>query len=187
MAMIVVGIDEVGRGCWAGPVVAGAVVLKGSLDGLTDSKLLTRRQREAMAPRIYDNAAAIGLGWVDAKYIDEYGLTAAIRLAMTRALAEISCSFDRIIIDGSYNFLAPDKRAVAQVRADYEVPAVSAASIVAKVARDQFMREVSKEYPDYGFDRHVGYGTKLHHERLVRHGVCVLHRRSFRPVSVILQ
>ena len=185
--VVVVGIDEVGRGCWAGPVVAGAVILSGPMAGLKDSKVLSKRQREKLAGVIEAEALAIGLGWVEAALIDAVGLTAAVRLAMARALQQIKPDYDEIIIDGQLNFLAANPKARAVVRADASVPAVSAASIVAKVARDRYMAEVAADYPDYGFAQHVGYGTALHLEKLKLHGVCELHRRSFKPVRALLQ
>lgn len=184
--MQVVGIDEVGRGCWAGPVVAGAVLLRVPVGGLRDSKKLTKRQREFLAAEIAKKAV-IGLGWVAPGEVDELGLTEAVRLAMRRALDEISTDYDEIIIDGDYNFFLDNPKARAVIKADDTVPAVSAASIVAKVARDNYMTEVAVKYPDYGFPSHVGYGTALHLERLKLHGISDLHRRSFKPVQALLQ
>ena len=182
--MQLVGIDEVGRGCWAGPLVAGAILLGDPIAGLRDSKQLTRLRREQLDKQIREKAVAYGLGWVSAQEIDEFGLTAAVRLAYKRALAAINAPFTDILIDGSYNFLADDPRATTLVKADATVPAVSAASIIAKVARDAFMREAAVRYPAYGFERHVGYGTALHQEALQKHGSCILHRQSFRPVAL---
>lgn len=184
--MITVGIDEVGRGCWAGPVVAGAVILNSPIAGLKDSKKLTKKQREKLAVEIFDKAIAVGLGWVDPKTVDEIGLSAAVRQAMELALAEIDATYDEIIVDGHLNFLAELSESRAVVRADDTVPAVSAASIVAKVARDQYMSEISEHFPNYQFDKHVGYGTALHLEMLKTHGVSVLHRKSFKPVAALL-
>jgi ribonuclease HII len=185
--MITVGIDEVGRGCWAGPLVAGAVVLAEPITGLKDSKKLTKSQRENLAEIIKSRAGAMGLGWVQPAEIDDIGLTAAVQLAMTRALGEIIIKYDEIIIDGNMNFLQSEPKARTIVKADDSVPAVSAASIVAKVARDNYMAEIAEQYPDYGFDVHVGYGTVLHLEQLKLHGVSEQHRRSFKPVAALLQ
>jgi len=190
--MLIVGMDEVGRGCLAGPVVAGAVILPEKFRRrkswlLKDSKLLTREQREIADQGIRSVALAIGIGWAEASIIDEKGLTYAVRLAMRQALEQITTDYQQIIIDGHYNFLSHDARSITLIKADSKVPAVSAASIVAKVARDNYMREVCSEYPDYGFDRHVGYGTRLHLERLKSHGVSALHRRSFLPVRSLLE
>lgn len=185
--MTIVGIDEVGRGCWAGPVVAGAVILDSVVDGLRDSKQLSKKQREKLVPKIQLAASVIGIGWARPSEVDRVGLTAAVGLAMRRALEQITTDYDEIIIDGNFNFLADNPKARAVIKADDSVPAVSAASIIAKVERDKFMARMSAKYPDYGFDKHVGYGTALHHERLKLYGVSDLHRRSFKPVQALLQ
>jgi ribonuclease HII len=185
--MITVGIDEVGRGCWAGPLVAGAVILGESIAGLKDSKKLSKLQREKLAKVIHQKAQAIGLGWVSAKEVDALGLTESVRLAMERALKQISIGFDEIIIDGNLNFFPDDVRAKAVIKADDSVPAVSAASIAAKVARDNYMAdEAHKEFPNYEFDRHVGYGTALHLAKLTEFGVCDIHRLSYKPIQKIM-
>lgn len=190
--MITLGIDEVGRGCLAGPVVAGAVVLparfhtkRGKLI-LRDSKLLSRAQREAWDGYIRRRALAIGLGWVWPEEIDRLGLTAAVRLAMHQALAAISCEYDEIIIDGNINYCADHAKARAIIKADNSVPAVSAAAIVAKVARDRYMAEIAQKYPGYGFEHHVGYGTRDHLAGLRSLGVSEIHRRSYEPVRLVL-
>jgi ribonuclease HII len=182
--MITVGIDEVGRGCWAGPLVAGAVILKSPIAGLRDSKKLSKLQRERLTASIYDQALAYGLGWVTPREIDSIGLTAAVRLAMQRAVADIQIEFDQIIIDGSFNFLADDKRSQTLIKADDLVPSVSAASIIAKVARDQYMAgSMHNLYPQYEFNKHVGYGTKLHSAALKKFGPSAIHRMSYKPVA----
>lgn len=183
--MLTVGIDEVGRGCWAGPLAAGAVVLDKKITGLKDSKQLSRRQREKFAATIRLEALAWGLGWASATEIDDFGLTKAISLAMQRALAEIAVAYDEIIIDGNLNFLAENPKAKAVVKADIKFTVVSAASIIAKVARDQFMAGICGQYADYGFDKHVGYGTALHLEKLRLYGLSDLHRRSFKPIQAL--
>ena len=187
--MIIVGIDEVGRGCWAGPLVAGAVILNANspILGLKDSKQLTKKQLQQLDQIIQKQALAVGLGWVTPAEIDEHGLTAAVRLAMQRALEQIKLDYDEVVVDGEYNFLKDSPKTRAVIKADATVPAVSAASIVAKVARDNFMTKLADEYPDYGFDRHVGYGTALHLEKLKLHGVSDLHRCSFQPIQNLLQ
>lgn len=185
--MVTVGIDEVGRGCWAGPLVAGAVILDAPIKGLKDSKKLTKKQREKFDVLIQKKAVAIGLGWAQPVEIDELGLTEAIRLAMRRALQLIAAEYDEVIIDGNLNFLSDNPKTRSLIGADDIMPEVSAASIVAKVARDNYMAEIAGRYPDYGFANHVGYGTALHLERLKLHGVSELHRRSFKPVAALLQ
>ena len=180
-----VGIDEVGRGAWAGPVVAAAVKLYRPVKGLADSKLLGKSRREQLAALIYQNAD-VGLGWVSAKQVDEIGLTRAVRRAMMEALNALKETGSEVIIDGSFNFLHDNPFARAIVKADMTIPAVSAASIVAKVARDTFMADIAKKYPDYQFDKHVGYGTKLHQEMLRLYGACELHRLSYKPIADLL-
>jgi ribonuclease HII len=185
---MLVGIDEVGRGCWAGPLVAGAVILQQPISGLRDSKKLSKKQRQTLAHATYEQAAAVGLGWVYPEEIDTVGLSNAVGLAMERALAQISEEFDEIIIDGNINFFPNDLRARAVIKADDSVPAVSAASIVAKVARDSYMStDAHEQFPLYEFNKHVGYGTKLHMELLRLYGVTPLHRKSYKPVMAIME
>lgn len=190
--MITVGIDEVGRGCWAGPLVAGAVILPPKLNlrvvpiDLRDSKKLSKKQRESTAEWIHEHALAVGLGWVEPSEIDSVGLVRAVGMAMERALAQITMYFEEMIIDGNYNFFATDPRSKAIIKADDSVPSVSAASIVAKVARDMHMSGLSEAYAGYGFDKHVGYGTALHIEALKTLGVSDIHRRSYKPIKAFL-
>jgi len=184
--MITVGIDEVGRGCWAGPLVAGAVILKRPIEGLKDSKKLSKKRREILSGQIHAEALAVGLGWVEPKEIDSVGLTRAVGLAMERAMAQITMHFEEMIIDGSHNFFPFEPRARALIKADDKVPAVSAASIVAKVARDKFMSELDEQYAGYGFDKHVGYGTAAHIAAIRELGVSDIHRRSYKPIMAYL-
>ena len=187
---MILGIDEVGRGPWAGPLVIGAVVLGDPQneiwEDLNDSKKMTAKKRKLQSEVILENAKATGLGWVSAEELDKVGLSEALRLATKRAVAEIprEC-FTEIIIDGTINFLrgTPLEELVTIIpKADSLVKEVSAASIIAKVARDNYMIELAQKYPGYGFDKHVGYGTKTHREALEKFGPCEEHRRSFRPV-----
>jgi ribonuclease HII len=183
--MNIVGIDEVGRGCWAGPLVACAAILHTPVVGLRDSKKLTAKQRLVLALQLRASAH-YGLGWVTPEEIDQLGLTAAVSLAMSRALEQLTEPYTEVIIDGNYNYL-PDVTGVSTlVKADDLVPSVSAASILAKVARDRYMTKLGEKLPLYGFEKHVGYGTKLHREALARHGVTSAHRRSYRPVQALL-
>lgn len=185
--MITVGIDEVGRGCWAGPLVAGAVILDKPINGLKDSKKLSKKQREQLSSEIKAQAKVIGLGWVTPTEIDEIGLTKAVGLAMERALGQIKIDYDEIIIDGNINFFPENSKARAVIKADDSISAVSAASIVAKVARDDYMAKIADKYPNYGFESHVGYGTAMHIERLKLHGVSNLHRLSYKPIASLIQ
>lgn len=182
-----VGIDEVGRGPWAGPLVFGSVVL-GSvhIDGLTDSKKLSKKRRESLDAMIRQSALAIGLGWVSAAELDEIGMSAALRLACRRSLEEISIPYTGIILDGTINFLDGTGKGpyvTTMKQADLLVPSVSAASIVAKVARDAYMSELDTKYPGYGFGSHAGYGTAAHKQAIELLGVTPEHRMSFAPLS----
>lgn len=185
MAMIL-GIDEVGRGPWAGPLVVGAVVLGGSaIDGLTDSKKLTKKRREALVPVIQAQAIAWALGWVDAEEMDRVGMSQALRIATRRAVEQIKQPYSEIIIDGTVNFLSETGKSAYVTclpKADLLIPSVSAASILAKVARDDYMTEQDLVYPGYGFKTHSGYGVKAHREAIQQIGVCPLHRLSFAPL-----
>ncbi|HYH75466.1 MAG TPA: ribonuclease HII [Candidatus Saccharimonadales bacterium] len=183
---MIVGVDEVGRGCWAGPLVAGAVLLAEPLPGLKDSKKLSKKRREVLDAIIREQAVAYGLGWVDPAEIDRIGLTASVRLAMQRAVACITSTYDALIIDGNYNFLHDHPLSSCLIKADDTVPAVSAASIIAKVARDNYMADSSATHQGYGFEKHVGYGTAQHIAALKEHGVSALHRRSFAPIKALL-
>ncbi len=180
---MIVGIDEVGRGCWAGPVVAGAVLLDRPIEGLDDSKKLSRVKRERLDAEIRVMAVSFGLGWVYSDEVDRVGLTEAVRLAMERAMQAITGRYDQIIIDGNYNYMPQNPKASALIKADSLVPAVSAASIIAKVARDRYMREMDAQFPGYAFEKHVGYGTAAHAAALNVLGPCQLHRQSFKPIA----
>lgn len=182
MNAMIVGIDEVGRGAWAGPLVVGAVLLGDApIDGLTDSKKLTKKQRERLDLEIRQKARGIGIGWVGAKDIDVIGLSDALKLASRRALAHIRHDYTEIIIDGTIR-LIDDPRVSVLKKADLLIPSVSAASIVAKVARDRYMTYLDGIFAGYGFKGHVGYGTALHQKAIREQGVTPLHRLSFTPL-----
>ena len=197
----ILGIDEVGRGPWAGPLVIGAVILSRDKNGelpswtvpLTDSKKLTEKKREELAQSILENAAATGLGWVSAQEIDALGLSESLKLATRRAVSEIKLQkvpFTEIVIDGTVNFLqgTPLERYVTVLKkADFLIKEVSAASIIAKVARDNYMKYLAETYPGYGFERHVGYGTAAHRAALEKLGPCPEHRFSFNPVAAFCE
>jgi ribonuclease HII len=185
--MVTVGIDEVGRGCWAGPLVAAAVALDSIIIGVKDSKKLSKKKRNSLSTQILQEALDYGIGWVSVEEIDTIGLTRSVRLAMQRALDQIGITYEEVIVDGNFNFLESEPKTKAIVRADGLIPSVGAASIIAKVARDTYMANASKVYTDYGFERHVGYGTALHVKMLKLHGVSPIHRRSFRPIQVMLK
>lgn len=188
------GIDEVGRGCWAGPLVAGAVVMSddyihdASLPWkLADSKQMTRLQRQRAEAGILTSSSvlAYGLGWVNNQEVDSLGLTKAVGLAMERAVQAAGMEADRIIIDGSYNFLPDHSNVTTMVKADASQPSVSAASILAKVGRDNWMTQADQRFPGYGFAAHVGYGTAAHRLALQTLGTCELHRLSFKPIAAL--
>jgi ribonuclease HII len=163
------------------------VILEEPIEGLKDSKKLGPARREELSLLINLQAKAVGLGWVDAATIDRVGITMAVKWAMERALEQIAAEYDEVIIDGQTNFLDGNAKARAVIKADASMPVVSAASIVAKVARDKYMVDMANLYPNYGFERHVGYGTALHLERLKKHGVTKLHRQSFKPIQQLLK
>jgi len=184
---MILGIDEVGRGPWAGPLVIGAVVLGGVvIDGLTDSKKLTKKRREELDIVIRAQAKGIGLGWVHADELDRIGLSASLVLATKRAVEQVRVPYHEIIIDGTVNFLKDTSKGqyvTTLKKADLLIPSVSAASIVAKVARDAYMTEQDTIYPGYGFISHVGYGTAVHRTAIEKLGVTPLHRLSFAPLA----
>lgn len=191
--MAILGIDEVGRGPWAGPLVIGAVILPDEkpewINELNDSKKLTAKKRKKLSEIILDEAKATGLGWVMSDEIDEIGLSEALKLAARRAVSEVQkkhVPFTEIIIDGTQNFLVgtPLEKYVSVLpKADFLIKEVSAASIIAKVARDNYMIKLAEKYPEYGFEKHVGYGTAAHKKALDIYGPCREHRRSFKPIA----
>ncbi len=188
--MAILGIDEVGRGPLAGPLVVGAVILpdddKEWYGGLKDSKKLSAKKREILSEIILAEAA-VGLGWVSNVELDKVGIANALKIATRRAVKAVQrlhVPFSQIIIDGKINFLSdtPLERYVSTVvKADDRIREVSAASIVAKVARDRYMVEIATKYPEYGFDKHMGYGTVAHRKALDEYGICPEHRLSFEP------
>lgn len=232
---IILGIDEVGRGSWAGPLVIGAVVLGPEFaqitspsasdntanntdkddesdnsarnisnsspaaerrllwQSLTDSKKLSVKKREELNLLIQKHAAAHATGWVSVAEIDHYGLSASLKLATRRAVKQILAQkiyFDEIIIDGTVNFLINTPltdRVTILKKADFLIKEVSAASIIAKVARDNYMVELGAKYPAYGFEKHVGYGTAAHKAALIEYGPCPEHRQSFKPIAELIQ
>jgi ribonuclease HII len=183
-----IGVDEVGRGCLAGPMlVVAARQLHELPDGVADSKTLTGIMREQLYGLII-KSCSFGEGWVTAAEIDAQGLTDATRLGVKRALDALGISDnEELIIDGHINYAPPSYTNVRTiVRADAKIPIVSAASIYAKVTRDKFMRSLATDYPDYGFEKHVGYGTAFHLSAINRYGAIEqLHRISFAPLKDI--
>lgn len=186
---MILGIDEVGRGAWAGPLLVGACVWPDGvqLKHLTDSKKLSKKQREKLEPELKRLALAFALGRVEAREIDQIGLAKSLHLASVRAVEQINPKlYDRIIIDGTVDFLDSPLVTVMK-QADLLVPAVSAAANLAKLTRDRLMAEFDNlpHYARYQFTKHVGYGTKLHRAMLEKYGPSDQHRLSFKPVAQI--
>ena len=186
--LLIAGVDEVGRGPLAGPVVAAAVILDPArpFAGLADSKKLSPARRERLALDIRANALAWALGRAEVAEIDRLNIFQASLLAMRRAVEALPMTPDRVLVDGKHcpPLACP---CTAIVKGDATVPAISAASILAKVARDAELRELHDRYPRYDFARHKGYPTAVHREALRRYGPCPEHRRSFAPVAAALQ
>ena len=181
------GIDEAGRGPLAGPVVAAAVVLDPDkpINGLDDSKALKHKVRLALKDEIQDRAIGWALGCANVEEIDRLNILQATLLAMRRAVSNLNMSIDMALVDGNVDpgLACPTKTIV---RGDTKVAAISAASILAKVFRDSVMLSSSKDYPEYGFDRHKGYGTREHLLALKQHGPSTFHRKTFAPVRDLL-
>jgi len=184
----VAGVDEVGRGPLAGPVVAAAVILHPDrpILGLKDSKQLTAEAREELADKVRSRALAWAVAWADHQEIDRINILQASLLAMARAVAALSVEPHEVQVDG--NQVPPvTLPVVAIIGGDSKVKAIGAASILAKVERDAAMVRLHTLYPQYGFDEHKGYSTPQHLDALQRHGACAIHRRSFAPVQRYLQ
>lgn len=178
------GVDEVGRGPLAGPVVAAAVILNPEyfIEGLKDSKLLTHKKREILSEQIKKYSLAWAIGRAEVEEIDEINIFQASLLAMKRAVEKLSLLPEFVVVDGTH---CPDINIPSKtiIKGDQLIPAISAASIIAKVARDAEMIEYDKHYPGYDFASHKGYGTKKHIEALLKLGISSIHRKSFKPCS----
>lgn len=189
----IAGLDEAGRGAWAGPVVAGAVILPldhadlaDALTGVTDSKQLSPRAREALFPVIVDVALATGVGCGTQHEIDTLGIVPATRLAMERALRALSIWPNALLVDA---LSLPDVRlpCTPLIKGDQRSLSIASASILAKVTRDRYMCDLDAVYPEYRFGQHKGYGTSLHRQNLQRLGPSPVHRRTFAPVRIVLE
>ncbi len=192
----VAGIDEAGRGAWAGPVIAAAVILP--LDkpdvleeltaaGVNDSKKLTPRKRERLADLIRARAVAVGFGGVSARFIDRDGILKATRKAMQRAVSILPTPPDALLIDAvDLSSLVPLPQKFMPYGDSLSL-SIAAASIIAKVSRDTFMAQLDERYPGYNFTRHKGYGTRAHREALERVGVSELHRKTYKPVAKLME
>ena len=189
---LIAGIDEAGRGPWAGPVVAGAVAFPELeisdylRDTLNDSKKLTAAKRENLFEELHKSGALIGIGMASVEEIDALNILQATFLAMRRAVNNLSQPIDFAIIDG--NKVPPDMPCPARflIKGDALSLSVSAASIVAKVTRDRLMSNLAKEFPFYAWEKNAGYGTKAHQEGLKSHGICIHHRKSYAPIKKFL-
>ena len=177
---LVAGVDEVGRGCLAGPVIAAAVILTNNIPGLKDSKKLSKKKREELSLKIMKNSY-FSFGSSSPKEIDEINILQASLLAMKRAILNLSVEPGKILIDGIHK---PDLNTDTQtiISGDSYIDEISAASIIAKVYRDNLMMQFDKEYPNFFFSSHMGYGTKMHKAALKKYGITPIHRKTFRGV-----
>jgi len=183
----VAGIDEAGKGSWAGPIVAAAVILnpKIKIKGIKDSKKLRSPDRKELYEKIIKSATAYGVGIVDQKKIDEIGITSANLLAMQEALDKLKPPPNYVLIDAvklEYKGLPTS----SVIKGDYKITSVAAASIIAKVSRDQIMDELDEQFPAYGFKHHKGYGTNHHFAMLNKYGICDLHRKTWEPMKYLI-
>jgi ribonuclease HII len=185
---LLAGVDEAGRGPWAGPVAAAAVILRpeSRFQGLNDSKQVAPEIRERLFEEIRRDALFYAVALVEAAAVDELNILQATFLAMRRALAGLAVRPDRIIVDGNRTIPEVTTRQEAVVKGDSKSASVAAASILAKVTRDRLMTAAHERFPLYGFNEHKGYGTPVHAEALRRFGPCPLHRRSFAPVRDVI-
>ena len=185
---IIAGVDEVGRGPLAGPVIAAAVILnpENPIQGLVDSKKISEKKRNILAKEIREKALAWAIGRAEHDEIDSINILQASLLAMKRAIESLSIQPELVLVDGVH---CPDiiYKVEAIIKGDNKVPAISAASIIAKVARDNEMIALDSQYPGYGFSRHKGYPTKMHVNALKELGVSSIHRKSFAPVKQLLE
>ncbi len=181
---LVAGIDEVGRGPLAGPVVAAAVILDIDLniEGIDDSKLLSSKRRENLFDKIQQTALSIGLSIIEPETVDRINILQATRLAMTNAVTNLAIKPDLLLIDGPIK-LDLNIPQIPIIKGDKLSVSISAASIIAKVTRDRIMQSFHDKYPEYGFDKNKGYGTKEHVIALEKHGPCEIHRKSFARIG----
>ena len=185
--LLLAGVDEVGRGPLAGPVVTAAVMLDSGhvIDGLTDSKRLTANKRQMLDLEIRSHALCYSIGQADVDEIDQLNILQATMLAMQRAVAGLTIRPNKVVVDGNR---VPDLPCAAEaiIAGDGLVDEISAASILAKVYRDSLMEDLHRQYPEYGFDKNKGYPTRMHREALLEYGATPCHRRSFAPVRNVV-
>lgn len=185
----VIGLDEAGRGPLAGPVVAAAVYYKGKdvILGVNDSKQISPKKREELSFKLTNHPCVMwGLGVISSRDIDKINILEASKLAMQKALLDLETKYkikaDYLILDGKMKLDIPINQ-VSIIKADEKIFSCSAASIIAKVTRDMIMVKMSKKYPEYLFEKHKGYGTRLHLEMIKKYGPCAIHRKSFKPIK----
>ena len=190
----IVGMDEVGRGAWAGPLVSAAVIMPGRIYKLRDSKLLTRKERQKLSYKI-KRTCKFGFGRVQTWEFNKLGLSKALLLSYERAIRVLRRKVDFLLIDGNQKFHSPalnhffrgDCLAYRSIiKGDMKCSSIAAASIIAKVERDRIMNKLAKIYRGYYFEMHKGYGTKLHQRQLLKHGVCKIHRTNYAPIKKAL-
>ena len=177
---VICGVDEAGRGPLAGPVFAAAVILPEGhiIEGVNDSKKLSEKKRDLLFDKIIDECVCYSIGTASEREIDEINILRATFLAMKRAVDGLEIKPDLALVDG--NQIPPVNADVLTiVKGDGKSASIAAASIIAKVSRDRYMIELAKQYPQYEFERHKGYGTKLHYEKIAEHGICEAHRKTF--------
>ena len=188
----VVGVDEAGKGPWAGPVTAACVVIhseKQVVKTVRDSKIMTRIQREKAYPKIIKKSSGFGIGIVDEKEIDKIGIQKAVKKSMRLAIKNMESKFNLktsyLIVDGSKTIPLRKKHVKRIIRGGLYHYSIAASSVLAKVTRDKIMHRLAKKYPDYGFHKHLGYGTKMHFKALKKYGASPIHRKSFAPIKTL--
>lgn len=182
--MLIAGVDEVGRGALAGPVIASAVILDKDIQGLNDSKKLTEKKRNTLFKIINNDALsiAIGIKWND--YIDNVNIKVASEHAMIDAIKNLNHKPDKVMVDGFPLDISIPNEGI--IKGDQKIESIMAASIIAKVTRDEIMRSFHYIYPMYGFDKNKGYGTKQHHNALKEYSYTSIHRETFKPISSMI-
>lgn len=180
----IAGIDEAGRGAWAGPVAAAAVIFAPGvvIDGVDDSKKLSPKRREKLFTEIRNRCVACGVALIEPEVIDRVNISEATKQAMLAAISQLHPLPDFLLIDGNFRLPTPLGQ-MSVIDGDQKSFSIAAASILAKVTRDRFMTELAQKYPKFGFERHKGYGTKIHLQSLKDHGILPIHRRSYKPVQ----
>lgn len=183
---LIAGIDEAGRGSWAGPVVAAAIIMSNyKIKGIKDSKLLSPKMRDKLFDEILENCLGYGVGIVENDTIDEINIYQAAKLAMKQAVENIEkVKPDHLLIDAMKVEINIPQKAI--IKGDTNIYSIACASIIAKVTRDRIMLDLHEKYPEYSFDKHKGYGTKIHLDCLEKHGSCAIHRKTYKPIRILV-